>query len=88
MVELCPAAAHIWPHVLGHSDGPCPAGEMGSSRCPKQLFSFINLLFPQACESHLPQEPWQQGAVRARSPGQPLTWQSILSANEPGSQGT
>lgn len=94
MVGLCPAPA------LRSALGSCtsghvcltamllPLGGAGSSGCPKQVFSFINLFFPHACKSHLPQEPWQWGAVRARSSGQALTWQSILSANEPGSQGT
>lgn len=38
--EVRPGQLHIWPHVF-NSDG-----EMRSSRCPKLLFSFMNLLFP------------------------------------------
>lgn len=44
---VSPGQLHIRSRVF-NSDGPSPGWETGSSVCPTQLFSFINLIFPGA----------------------------------------
>lgn len=67
-----------------NSDGASPTRETQSFRCPKRFFPFINLLFPHACESHLPQEP---GSRELLEPGAQARPSRGRASSQPANQG-